>query len=321
MYSINHSGYDMRRMIHAVEVKNLENDETLYFDLERPGENGFTLVSVTGITPITATINSTDLASGDGAVFSSSRVSTRNIVLTLLLTPDGSKSIEEQRIESYKYFPVKKRVRLTFFMGTKTAYINGYVESNETSIFTASEACKISIICTNPYFVNTDSKCELEFSSVDKGFEFPFYNNSVQDGTDKLIFGEVKNKILGTVHYYGDVDAGMIFTVHIGSKKVEGLTITATTYGSVIAFDDAIVKANVDGGFQKGDDICINTNKGQKSIYLFRGDYAYNLLNCVGKGVSFPQLRYGDNIFSVDAKVGAYGLTATVEADILYLGL
>ena len=96
-------------MIRAITVTNYLGD-SIKLDLVRPEQSGFIVTSVTGLGSGKANINMTEVATNDGGLFNSSRLPSRNIVISLkYLWHD---SIEDVRQLSYKYFPIKKKLTL-----------------------------------------------------------------------------------------------------------------------------------------------------------------------------------------------------------------
>ena len=69
-------------MIKAITVTNYLGD-SIRLDLARPEESGFAVKSITGLGPGKADINTTEISTNDGSLFNSSRLSSRNIVITL----------------------------------------------------------------------------------------------------------------------------------------------------------------------------------------------------------------------------------------------
>ena len=135
-------------MIKSVTVTNYLN-QSITLELTRPELSGFIITSIDGLGPVNATINTTDIATTDGALFNSARVSTRNIVLSVRYL---GTVIEDIRQLSYKYFPVKKKVNLVIETDNRSLEIEGYVESNEPDIFSKEESAAISIVCAFPFF-------------------------------------------------------------------------------------------------------------------------------------------------------------------------
>lgn len=142
-------------MIKSVTVTN-PSGESLVLELKRPDLSGFKVVSITGLGPTDATINFSDLGSGDGSMYNSSRVGTRNIVLTLAFMENPT--IEVTRQLSYKYFPTKKLIKIDVETDNRTVTTYGYVERNEPNIFSSEETTQISIVCANPYFTDINSQ-------------------------------------------------------------------------------------------------------------------------------------------------------------------
>lgn len=199
-------------MIKSVSVVNYLG-EILDLELTAPEKSGLYVQSITGISAEKASISTTDLASADGGVFNSARAEIRNIVITLgmydqhLEHPDWS--IEDARHLTYKFFPKKKPLTLTFVTDNREVYIDGYTESAETQIFSDKESVQISIICPDPNFYSIDDSETHMDSNVYK-FEFPFENDTV--GTqlttiaglpaEKVKILDTRPTFVGTVGYY-----------------------------------------------------------------------------------------------------------------------
>ena len=69
-------------MIRAITVTNYLGD-SIKLDLARPEQSGFVVTSVTGLGSGKANINMTEVATNDGGLFNSSRLPSRNIVISL----------------------------------------------------------------------------------------------------------------------------------------------------------------------------------------------------------------------------------------------
>ena len=73
-------------MIQGFKVIN-EAGESLTIELARPEKSGFAVSSIKGLGPVKATINTTNIATNDGGVYNSSRLSNRNIVIDFIYYP------------------------------------------------------------------------------------------------------------------------------------------------------------------------------------------------------------------------------------------
>lgn len=163
-------------MIQMLSVTNFKN-ETLDMELAHPEDSGLIVYNIEGIGGAKANINTTDITNGDGAWYNSSRVPYRNIVLTVKLLPIPNIEWVRNNVV-YRYFPVKKDLRLTFYTDQRVLYIDGHVESNETFVFSNQEYSQISIICTDPYFYDSHGITNTSGNVVPL-FEFPFCDDSV----------------------------------------------------------------------------------------------------------------------------------------------
>lgn len=114
------------------------------------GSGGICLTSVGGITPPKATISTAEIATKDGSIFTNAQIGNRNIVLTFDIT--GAKP-ETVRTGLYYYLKVKEPVSLEIKTGTRTATIDGYVESINADPFAKGQRVQISVVCPEPYLL------------------------------------------------------------------------------------------------------------------------------------------------------------------------
>lgn len=137
-------------MIRAVTVTNYLG-ESKRFELAFPEKSGFAVQSISGLGPSKADINTTEISTNDGSLYNSARVNSRNIVMSLKLM--FNPQIEDTRQDSYKYFPIKKRVTLLIETDNRICETYGYVESNEPGLFSSGETTQISIVCPVLIFI------------------------------------------------------------------------------------------------------------------------------------------------------------------------
>ena len=303
-------------MINSIEVINYLGESEV-FELARPEKLGLAIKNIDGLGPGKANINTTAIASYDGSVFDTARLGNRNIVITFLLL-QYENTIEQARLTTYKYFPIKKEVTLIFHTDSRDVSIKGKVESNEPNIFSKDEETKISIICPDPYFYDLGFT-KQSFSTLSPLFEFPF---ECDMGNDKpIIFGNIEQFAEGNIVYTGDADTGVIIRIHaLGTAK--NITIFNLSTSEQFSISDEAVTTIVGSSITAGDDIEICTMVGQKSITLSRAGTAYNILNAVDKNSDWFMLKKGDNIFSYTIGVGETSdLQFVIESNILYEGI
>lgn len=307
-------------MIHSFAITNHLGDR-IKLDLWKPEVSGFLIKSITGLGPVKATVNTTEVITNDGSIFNSSRLSQRNIVFHLIFVDTiYGETIEDVRQKSYKYFPAKKMVEIVIETDNRLVRTSGYVETNEPNIFSSREGTSISIICPDPFFysIGEDGNNVTDFYTIDPMFEFPFSNESLTEPL--LIFGEIQLKTEGVVTYHGDAEIGVMIYIHaIGPAS--NINIYNTETREVMKIDTDKLKKLTGKGLVASDDIIINTSKGDKSITLVREGVSYNILNCLDKNTDWFMLEKGDNVFAFTAETGVTNLQFRIENKVVYEGV
>ena len=301
-------------MIKSITVTNYL-DETIVLDMRRPEKSGFLIKSVTGLGPVKANINITEIATSDGAIYNSARATKRNIVMTLGLLFDPT--IEDTRQKSYKYFPLKKKVKLTIETDNRICETYGYVESNEPDIFSKSENTIISIICPDSYLYSMEKNITV-FYGLEPTFEFEFSNESLDE--PMIEFGVIEDKTLQTIYYDGDAEVGVVIYLHaIG--EVTNLTIWNVNTRESMSIDSAKLATLTGSGIVNGDDIIISTVKNDHYIKLLRNGVYTNILNTLDRNTAWFKLSKGDNIFAYTADYGTTNIQFHVENQVAYEGI
>lgn len=307
-------------MLKSVTITNyLGNSVTYKIEGADPEDgSGLLITEIEGLGPTKADINMTQLATADGGIFNSARVNSRNIVIKARFTM--AKDIEEARLASYKFFPIKQPVTFHIETDNRIAETTGYVESNEPVIFSDECDMQVSILCESPYFlsVSEDGKKETTFAGIDFLFEYPFENEDLHEPT--LEFGNIVNKKENTVYYDGDAETGCIIQIHAVGEATN-VTIYNIKTREIMALDSAKLVQLTGAGISYGDTITINTIKGQKSITLLRNGITYNILNILGKDADWFQLAKGDNLFTFTADYGESNLQFKIFSQIVYEGV
>lgn len=304
-------------MINAITVTNHLGD-SISIELAFPEKSGFVVHELSGLGPPKATINATELSTDDGSRYNSARISSRNIVLRLeLLTPDGKTDADDVRLATYKYFPIKKKIKLTIYTDNRVCEIDGYVESNEPDIFTKKSMNVISIVCPNPYFYSVEPTSTL-FFGVEPLFEFPFENASLTE--DLIEFGSIKNETEQIIYYTGDAETGVIIYVNALGPASNLSIYNADTRTSMSILSEKLL-AKTGSDIKDGDEIIISTVKGDKFVYLHRDGELINILNCISRDSDWFQLVRGDNLFAYTMDYGIENLQFRIENRTLYEGV
>lgn len=258
-------------------------------------------VKVTGLTPPAATINTTKVPTKDGVVFNSSSMDSRNIVLTI----KPLQNIEHSRINLYKFIKSKQYIKLYFKNGIRDVYIDGYVEAVEGDLYENPQQLQVSIICPDPFFKDNKDMI-VDFSNVTNAFEFPFtpIEEGVQIST-LTIFEETN------INNPSDDDCGAIFTLHANELVLEPIIYNRTTN------EQFIIRYEM----KDGDEIILNTKRGEKSLMLISEGVQTNIINCVGKGSKWLTLLSGDNVIAYTCAHGAEVLNISVTLNPIYEGV
>lgn len=304
-------------MIKSVTITN-HLDESIKLDLFNPEESGFIIKNIEGLGPVKANINFKELATNDGAIDNSARLSSRNIVMSLQFME--SPTIEETRLKSYKYFPIKRNIKFLIETDSRICETIGRVETNVPTIFSNAEGCQISILCSNPYFYSAgeNGTNQTIFYGTEPLFEFPFSNESLTE--DLIEFGSIENRTEGTIYYDGDAEIGITIQIH-AVGEAEGLVIYNTKTREIMRINDDKLKSLMGSGIQAGDEITITTSRGEKGIYMLRSGVTTNILNSLEKPIKWFQLSKGDNAFAYTASAGLTNLQFRIENKVIYEGV
>lgn len=269
--------------------------------LELTNNPNYTVLKIEGLNPPKATINSSVNTTTDGSNINSVRLENRNIVIYIAMEGD----IETNRINLYKYFPIKKNIKLMFSNETRKIQIEGYVELIECDLFSSRQLAQISIICPKPYFKDVNDLVTT-FGDVSSMFEFPF--SMPKSGIEiSGINTNQRRSIINT----GDIETGIIIK----------LFATGTVVNPVIY--DVLNRTQIKLNFTMlaSDTIVINTHVGEKSIELIRDGITYNALGYMAQDSTWFELKSGDNVYTYDADSGNSNLQLTFTTSILYSGV
>lgn len=301
-------------MIKTVTVVNHLN-EAVTMDLRFPEKSGFLVRNIDGLGPSKANINMSEISNDDGSVYNSARVNSRNIVFSLDFVENPT--IEISRQNSYKYFPIKKPIKILIETDVRVCHTYGYVESNEPDIFSIREGAVISVMCPDAYFY-ADKGTSTSFSNVEPLFKFPFSNESLN--TKLIKFGSIEIKSAKSVYYTGDASVGITIYIH-AQGPANDLQIINVQTSEIMKINSDRLIALTGSDIIEGDDIIISTVKGDKFVYLLRNGVFYNILNALDKDAAWFQLERGNNPFVYLADSGSTYLQFRIENQIAYEGV
>lgn len=269
--------------------------------LQLTNNSAYDVLKIEGLNPPGANINTSEISGLDGAIFNSSKVNLRNLVLTLNI----KNPVEENRQILYKYFRVKRKCKLYFKNQNRDVFIEGYVETFENDLFGMTQQPQISIICPQPFFKAVDDII-VEFSNTIPLFEFPF-----SIGHEGIEFSRIN--ILTTRYINaGDVETGMIIKMTARTDQILNPTIYNLTTQEFFGL-------NID--LSAGDIATINTCAGEKSVILNHNNVVTNILGKRTTGSKWLQLIPGTNEISYSADEGTKNLNVVISTVQQYEGV
>lgn len=300
--------------MNSIKVTN-DLGESLTIDLARPEQSGLAVLYIDGLGPPKADIVMTERSNIDGSMYNSAKAEYRNVIFAFRFY--HSHNVAETRRKVYRYFPLKRRIKIEIFAGDREAHGYGYVESNEVNIFSKEAGCTISVLFPDSYLYALNQTI-IGFSSVIPLFEFPFSNESL---VTKLIeMSELELETEKNIVYNGDVPIGMLWHIH-ANGSASGVSITNAATLEELSIDSTKYAAILGSDIALGDDIYLSTVVGNKSAWAKRSTTYYNILSCLGANPPWFQLEKGDNLYAYDATSGLANLEFEVTFDVAYEGI
>lgn len=260
-----------------------QNGERLDFSQVR---DKYDILSVDGLTSPDTNINTSGLYYTDGCLVNSIRAEKRNIVINLNIKPP----VELNRLELYKFFACKAKITLYWTNDSRDVYIKGIVEKFEINLFDKVQQPQISIICPQPYFISTTEDV-IGFTDSDSLFEFPF---SISWPPGQAI-SESKERISQLVDV-GEANTGIIIKISAVGGAVTNPTVMNRTTGDTFTINYTMSDSQ---------QIVVNSNASEKSIYLYTGSSKKNFLSKRKYGTQWITCVPGYNDFYYTADSGS----------------
>jgi hypothetical protein len=230
--------------------------------------------------------------------------------MTLAIPPQVNEEQTKEKV--YRYFPIKQEITLRIKTGSRDVYTMAYVEASEFNQFAIVENVEISLLCANPYFMDTlEYEIELNAASAIPLFSFPFSNESLSE--DQTEFGQINTEPgTGLIVYDGGVETGVDIEVYLHGS-VSQVDIYNGGLNQRLGFTTASALAYHGAPSVEGDKIVINTRVGEKSIFYVRDDDWYNMINSVWFTDVWLTLAPGSNYIVLDPAEGIELASATIR--------
>lgn len=290
-------------MIRKIKYKNIETNEEITFN-----NYPFHYSSITGIDGIENTLYKMSSSGQDGATVYGSKLSTREMALTIMVQAKTEKELQENRIALLKLFNPKHKGKLIYERG-------GVIRSIDVDVVVAprftlngimSENMTVILEASNPFW--TDEALTVEAIAYwQGGFEFEL---EIPNDTG-IEFGRKNEELIADIVNAGDVPVGMVIEF-----KASGL-VTNPSLLNVITRD--FIKIN--RTMKAGEVITVDTRFNNKSIKsLYQGDEE-NIFNYIDIDSSFLQLEVGSNYLKYDAESNLNNLEIEIKFNNSYVGV
>ncbi|MDD6666725.1 MAG: phage tail family protein [Lachnospiraceae bacterium] len=270
----------------------------------------FFLTDADGLYSTEVDVNTTDNVFEDGSTYQSSRITARNITLTI--RDRGKDDHISVRNMIMSLFSPKAKGRLTIKENDgdteNEKVIDYYVEKIISDGLNSSREFTISLICPDPYFYDPDDKV-VRMASYAGLFTFQHNFTASREEIGARI--QAKSSSISN---------------EIGADAV-GLTITFSVHGAVT--NPSVTRVESQETIQigtsskplslvYGDLLTVTTGSGNKHIYLTRSGVQSEINQYLSSDSSFFELHQGDNTIGFSADSGSGNLDITISYRMRY---
>ena len=319
-------------MIRSVKVEALESGKTVEIVLANPENSlGFAITGIDGLGPGTATLNDSEWVTVDGSHENSVRLPARVITINLrFVETQLYESVADVRRRTYDYFPIKKKVRLTFefvdfsvLQTIRRRWIEGTVKQNDTGPFSEEEGAVIQIHCSDPYFKDTEI-VEEKLSQIREVFHFDFPDEYMSEDCERFRMPDI-DEVTDTTNF--------IVSEYVKLREKDITNRSALDVGGIFKLEafgnvtsPAIYNATtrelfrLDYTMRAGEVITIDTRQGHKRVYINDG-YDTSLLQYLSTNSKWLHLASGLNTIGYEADLGAENLFLSFTMTPIYEGV
>lgn len=247
-------------------------------------DNSFVqLISADGLTGVSSSIAASTTPSMDGDKANNIQTAPRGIVLDLYVKKPVS--VEAAKRFILRTIKPKQRGRLQMIQDDRKIEIAGIVETIDMPRFSESVTMQVTLYCSQPYWTDVENMV-VQLARVLDLHYFPLDVGGLAFPVAGIPFGEYDLNMTRTYTNDGDADCGMIISI-VALGEVQNPTIYKSD-GSYIGVNDSM---------EVGDEIIINTVRGEKSITK----NGANILSKIKAGSTFLQMDTGDNEFTINS--------------------
>lgn len=239
---------------------------------------------LTGTGPPGATINRTKVATSHGSRFNSASVDERSLVLTVYIVRD----IARARMNLYRWLGAGQYIKIYYEADGMNVWTEGYIEHPEVNPWSQDQNIMAPIVCPDPFWRDA-GESYTDASMVTSCFEFPFAipEEGIELSTiDITASAAISNK--------GHVPTGIRIEIKARVHSLNPRIYNVET--------GEFIGANID--MEAGDRLIIDTEDGQKGLWLMHKGNRTNVLNNIMAGHTWLQLPVGQTEFAYTVDTG-----------------
>ncbi len=266
----------------------------------------YILSTISGVSGLEKTIVSSEIAGVDGVAVHHIRTEPRIIPVTAYVYGKTQEEMYKHRFELIAALSNTKQAGKLYYSNDHiTAVIDAYpqIPANFTKRIKTYNECDIQFFCPYPYWSDTAQKSsQLQFFVDKNAFSFPLVFQ------DTICFAESSTSI--TIDYNGSVPTPVtiILVGEVLSPIIENETI-----GERIEVADVSLSA--------GDSLTICTQKGKKSVTLYKDGITSDAFQLVTPASTFWELQPGKNVIKFYSNKGMTGSSMVITYCNLYEGV
>lgn len=284
-------------MSRVIKCTNEDNVSITLTDQFIPWE----LQTCEGIYEVNSPVNVLDDTMTDGGIPQGSKISVRNIVMTLRDKPMTDHQANRRLL--YNVFRPKRPGVFAYTENGETKIINYYVEKVYIDAVKRARMATISLICPDPYFRDSEDNV-VSMADWEGGFEF-------------------EHEFLSSGEEFGTRNAERLKSIENDSADDIGVQIVISASGQVTnpavyhVEDQTAIKIGTEQkpfSMVAGDQVIITTHTNNKHVYQLHGGVLTEINNFLSEDSEFIQLRAGMNTFGYNAGAG----TDYISVDIIF---
>lgn len=256
----------------------------------------FNIVDADGFTEGNTSISSSTLADTDGDTINAQMINARDITLTIRFKDGVSPELGKRYM--MRYFKLKKTATLELDYKDRISRLTGYVQSIDMPRFTSGVTAQISLHCSSPFWQDVESLSQM-VSNVIAMHHWPI----MPTAEEPIIMGVITDVYQALITNDGDADIGMLITI-LAERPFSNPRIILNGKFFEVGIS-----------MEKGQELVINTNKGQKSVTL----EGVSVINKITTGSTWLQLEIGENAIVATNSLNGDGMNVNISANERYI--